>query len=98
MFNKNTLGIKKWEANQKQHCKQEHTTKTLISAEAKKLLYQNYIFSLNDICNSYNTAARDLPDIYALDQGLIRSTVKGFDLVFDSVLMWNSCIGCILAT
>ena len=36
-----TLGVKTWEANQKQHCKQIATyawqPKTLISAEAKKL-------------------------------------------------------------
>ena len=33
-------------ANQKQHCKQVGATKTLISAEAKKLHYQQ---SLNDL-------------------------------------------------
>ena len=37
MLNKNTLGVKKCEANQKQHCKQVRP-KTLISVEAKKLL------------------------------------------------------------
>ena len=36
-LNKNTLGVKKCEANQKQHCKQVRP-KTLISVEAKKLL------------------------------------------------------------
>ena len=35
MLNKNTLGINKCEVNQKQHCKQ--VSRTLISAEAKKL-------------------------------------------------------------
>ena len=46
MLNKN-LGVKKCEANQKQHCKQQVRPKALISAEAKKLLYQNNF--LNDI-------------------------------------------------
>ena len=41
MLNKNTWDVKKCEANQKQHCKQVGVTKPLISAEAKKLLYQN---------------------------------------------------------
>ena len=36
MLNKNTLGVKKCEAIQKQHCKLVGATKTLISAEAKK--------------------------------------------------------------
>ena len=40
MLNKNTWGAKKCGANQKQHCKQAGATKGLISAEAKKLLYQ----------------------------------------------------------
>ena len=41
-INKNTRGIKKCEANQKQHCKQAGVTKNLdISAETKKLLYEN---------------------------------------------------------
>ena len=37
MLNKNTWGVKKCGANQKQHCKQAGATKRLISAEAKKL-------------------------------------------------------------
>ena len=44
-------GIKKCEANQKQHassCRQVQQ-KALISAEAKKLLYQKTFNSLNDI-------------------------------------------------
>ena len=36
MLNKNTWGVKKCEANQKQHCKQAGVTKGLISVEAKK--------------------------------------------------------------
>ena len=39
----NTLGVKKCKANQKQHCKQVVQPKTLISAEAKKLLYQIFL-------------------------------------------------------
>ena len=39
MLNKNTRGVKKCRANQKQHCKQAQVqSKGLISAEAKKLL------------------------------------------------------------
>ena len=48
MLNKNTLGVKKCEANQKQHCKQVRP-KTLISVEAKKLLIKNLFNYLNDI-------------------------------------------------
>ena len=47
MLNKNTLGVKKCEANQKQHCKYVQP-KTLISAKAKKLLI-NFFDYLNDI-------------------------------------------------
>ena len=47
-LNKNTLGVKKCEANQKQHCKQVRP-KTLISVEAKKLLIKNLFNYLNDI-------------------------------------------------
>ena len=43
MLNKNTWGVKKCGANQKQHCKQAGATKSLISAEAKKLLYQIFV-------------------------------------------------------
>ena len=39
MLNKNTWGVKKCEANQKQHCKLAGMTKRFDS-EAKKLLYQ----------------------------------------------------------
>ena len=35
--NKNTLGVKKCEANQKQHASRQVRPKALISAEAKKL-------------------------------------------------------------
>ena len=42
MLNKNTWGVKKCGANQKQHCNRQARPKSLISAEAKKLL------SLND--------------------------------------------------
>ena len=42
MLNKNTLGVKKCEANQKQHCKQVRP-KTLISVEAKKLLINFFL-------------------------------------------------------
>ena len=45
MLNKNTWGVKRCEANQKQHCKQAGVTKGLISAEAKKLIFFN---SLNN--------------------------------------------------
>ena len=38
MLNKNTLGVKKCEANQKQHASRQARPKALISAEAKKLL------------------------------------------------------------
>ena len=48
MLNKNTLGVKKCKANQKQHCKQVRP-KTLISVEAKKLLIKNFFNYLNDI-------------------------------------------------
>ena len=41
----NTLGVKKCEANQKQHASRQVRPKALKSAEAKKLLHQN---SLND--------------------------------------------------
>ena len=47
MLNKNTPGVKKCEANQKHHCKYVRP-KTLISAEAKKLLI-NFFNYLNDI-------------------------------------------------
>ena len=40
MLNKNTLGVKKWEANQKQHARWQVQLKGIISAEAKKPLYQ----------------------------------------------------------
>ena len=42
MLNKNTLDVKKCEANQKQHANRQVHLKTLISAEAnsKKLFYQ----------------------------------------------------------
>ena len=40
MLNKNTWGVKKREANQKQHASRQVRPKALISAEAKKLLYQ----------------------------------------------------------
>ena len=52
MLNKNTLGVKKCEANQKQHASRQMRPKVLISTEAKKLLYQKY-FSLN---NTYTIA------------------------------------------
>ena len=42
MLNKNTLGVKKCEANQKQQESRQVQPKALISAEAKKLLYQKY--------------------------------------------------------
>ena len=48
ILNKNTLGVKKCEANQKQYCKQVRP-KTLISVEAKKLLIKNLFNYLNDI-------------------------------------------------
>ena len=40
--NYNTLGVKKCEANQKQHVSRQARPKGMISAEAKKLLYQKY--------------------------------------------------------
>ena len=40
MLNKNTWGVKKCGANQEQHWKQ---AEGLISAEAKKLLYQMFV-------------------------------------------------------
>ena len=49
MLSKNTWGIKKCEANQKQHANRQVRPKALISAEAKKLLYQKTFNSLNDI-------------------------------------------------
>ena len=49
MLNKNTWGVKKCEANQKQHASRQVRPKALISAEAKKLLYQITFNSLNDI-------------------------------------------------
>ena len=48
ILNKNTLGVKKCDANQKQHCKQVQP-KTLISVEAKKLLIKYLFDYLNDI-------------------------------------------------
>ena len=39
MLNKSTLGVKKCEANQKQHESRQARPKVLISAEAKKLPY-----------------------------------------------------------
>ena len=48
--NKNTLGVKKCEANQKQHVSRQVRPKALISAEAKKLATLSKTFnSLNDI-------------------------------------------------
>ena len=43
MLNKNTLGVKKCEGNQKQHCEQvlHVRPKILISVEAKKLLIKS---------------------------------------------------------
>ena len=49
MLNKNTWGVKKCEANQKQHANRQVRPKALISAEAQKLLYQKTFSSLNDI-------------------------------------------------
>ena len=46
MLNKNTLGVKQCEANQKQHANRQLQPRTLISAEAKKLLYQKTFNSL----------------------------------------------------
>ena len=43
------LGVKKCEANGKQHASRQVQPKGMISAEAKKLLYQNTFNSLNDI-------------------------------------------------
>ena len=40
MLNKNTLGVKKCKANQKQDASRQVRPKALISAEAKKSLYQ----------------------------------------------------------
>ena len=37
MLNKNTLGVKKCEANQKQHASRQARPKALISVKAKKL-------------------------------------------------------------
>ena len=48
MLSKN-FGVKKCEANQKQHASRQVRPKVLISGEAKKLLYQNTFNSLNDI-------------------------------------------------
>ena len=42
MLNKNTLGVKKCETNQKQRVSRQMRPKALISAEAKKLLHQKY--------------------------------------------------------
>ena len=42
MLNKNTLGVKKCEANQKQRTSRQMRPKALISAEAKKLLHLKY--------------------------------------------------------
>ena len=50
MLNKNTLGVKKCEANQKQHTSRQVRPKALISAGAKKLATSQKTFnSLNDI-------------------------------------------------
>ena len=43
MLNKNTLGVKKVRGQSEAACKQADATKALISAEAKKLIYQKYI-------------------------------------------------------
>ena len=51
MLKENTLSVKKYEANQKQHCKQVQP-KTLILVEAKKLFIKNLFNYLNDIYNS----------------------------------------------
>ena len=42
MLNKNIWGVKKCEANQNNIANRHVRPKTLISAKAKKLLYQNY--------------------------------------------------------
>ena len=44
MLNKNTLGVKKYKTNQKQHVSRQVQPKVLILAEAKKLLYQKYFY------------------------------------------------------
>ena len=51
MLNKNTWGVKKCEANQKQHANRQVRPKALISAKVKnsKLLYQITFNPLNDI-------------------------------------------------
>ena len=49
MLNKNTLGVKKVQGQSEAACKQAGATKVLLSAEAKKLLYQKYFNSLNNI-------------------------------------------------
>ena len=51
MLNKNTLGVKKCEANQKLQESRQVRPKALISAEAKKLAYfiKNTFNSLNDM-------------------------------------------------
>ena len=43
MLNINTWGVKKCEANQKQQASRQVRPKALISAEAKKLLYQKLL-------------------------------------------------------
>ena len=43
MLNKNTLGVKKCEANQKQRASRQMRPKAMISAEAKKSLYQSHV-------------------------------------------------------
>ena len=46
MLNKNTWGVEKCEANQKQHASRQVQPTALISPEAKKLLYQKTFNSL----------------------------------------------------
>ena len=50
MLNKNTLGVKKREANKKQHCKwvATHATKSLDINQGQEIIYQNPLSCLND--------------------------------------------------
>ena len=64
MLNKNTLGIKKCETNQKQHASRQVQPKALIFAEAKKLYYQKSFNSLNEFIAYFSRLALPLGHLY----------------------------------
>ena len=67
MVNKNTLGVKRHEDNQKQWQAQ---LKVLISAEAKKLLYQKYFLYKRWPSDKANHEKYDINYILYVIQGV----------------------------